>query len=279
MAIRRPATAPSARHWPCWIRWRPLGARCASANCWPTVRLSQGDALPVRADADQSGHAVLRPRPADLCARPAAGAAGPCGLGAIASLAPIARPHLDALSRPRSARPCTWRSWTTRRCFTSTSATPAHRSRCSPGRQGRARLLHRRRQGDAGLPARGAAGAGAARSRAFTGFTAAHADATEAPARRVDAISARAATPMTAKNMSRASSASPCRSCRPTGRVLGALVGHRHRPRERTLAGLDAYRAPHPAKPPLQIIAARRRTGAFPTRNTSNRQGASTCQA
>lgn len=51
------------------------------------------------------------------------------------SLAPIARPYLDALSEKKLAKQSTWHNSITHRSSTSTNATPCNRYRCIPKRE------------------------------------------------------------------------------------------------------------------------------------------------
>jgi IclR family KDG regulon transcriptional repressor len=167
------------------------------------------------------GHAELRPRAPDLCAGPAARPAGPRGVAGL-----VAGAHRAALSRRSSVAPpgkrCTWRSSMAGRCFMWTSATRRPGRDVFAGRQGRAGLLHRRGQGDAGLPARGGACPGLQRQA----WHPLHAQDDHRPPRTCapnSPRSARVAMPSTTRNTSPASSASRCRSCSRRGRVLGAV--------------------------------------------------------
>jgi IclR family KDG regulon transcriptional repressor len=103
-------------------------APCASAELLAESPYPKATLYRFVQTLTNQGMLQLRPRAADLCAGPAARPAGPCGLAGLVAGAHRAA-HLDQRCRAPGRR-CIWRSSTAGRCFTWTSATRAHRSRC-----------------------------------------------------------------------------------------------------------------------------------------------------
>jgi IclR family KDG regulon transcriptional repressor len=190
------------------MRWplRAARALCGIAGAQP---LPQGHALPLRADADQTGHAELRPRTPDLCA----------GLRLVrlahaawqaSSLAPSRGPISTAGRRDGGDRA----SGAARRgqvLYVDKRNAAASRSRCiqQAGKVGPAYCTGVGKAMLAFCPRR----RNSSRAATAEPFPLHRVTITTAEALRANwPRSAPAATPMTARNTSRASSASPCRS-------------------------------------------------------------------